>query len=125
MSVRDRLQHLLVEPLGPQQRAGLGRYRQIQEPQNPFVRPPKRGEIPISQQARRPVHLVGDHEDLLIQGEAGPPLGRQRGVLCHSRGSPRPISAKVISRTRARTPSSSMTMLRFPRAGRMLISEDS
>ena len=44
-------------------------------------------------------------------------------MLGHSRGSPRPSRAKVISRTFVRVASSSTSMPRLPCAGRMLMSD--
>src|SRR5436305_502147 len=97
-------------------------HRQIHEAQDTLVGEREPWHVAQLDQPLRPVHLVSDHEDLAVEAEICPALRRQRCVLSHSSGSPSPISAKVISRTRSRISDSWINMLRFPWAGRILMS---
>ncbi len=46
----------------------------------------------LPESALRPIHLIADHQDLLVDRETSPPLRRKGGVLRHS-ASTRPLSA--------------------------------
>src|SRR5215213_8246195 len=97
--------------------------RQIDQPQDPFVRALRMRPIVVARPSRRPIQLIADHQDLLIKTEARPALGRKRCVLAHESGSPSPIKANVISRTRSRIAGSMISIPRFPWEGRMLMSD--
>lgn len=97
--------------------------REIYEPQDPLIRQSATGNVSVSHQMSGTVHLVRDHQNPLEVRESPPPLGCQACVLGHGSGSPCPINRWVSWRTRSRTSSSSISMLRFPCDGRMLMSE--
>src|SRR5436309_690265 len=53
--------------------------------EDPLVGAPESLPIGGRHQLRCPVHLVGDHQHLLIEREGRPSLGREAGVLAHLR----------------------------------------
>jgi len=67
---------------------------EVGESQNPFVAALQ--GLGLAEPAPS-MHLVGDHQDLLIAVEASPAFETQACMLGHGNGSPRPMSANVIS----------------------------
>jgi len=96
---------------------------QIRQAKDPLVPSAEAFPVSLTEEPRRTVHLVPNHENLLVEGEARPTVRVEGGVLGHGSGAPRPIKRKVMSLIRACTPSSRMTMLGFPCEGRMLMRE--
>ena len=96
---------------------------QIRQAKDPLVPSAEAFPVGLTQEPGRTVHLVSDHENLLVEAEARPTVRVEGGVLGHGSGAPRPIKRKVMSLIRACTPSSRMTMLGFPCEGRMLMRE--
>lgn len=110
--------------LSPERAPCVHRDREVHQVQRPVVAAPQAIEISGSEELRSTVHLIADHQDLLVEREARPTFRGERGVLnAHGPiGSPSPIRAKVISRIASRSVGSSISMPGFARAGRMLIS---
>jgi hypothetical protein len=88
-----------AEHLAPERGAPVDLDGEIDEAQDALVGPPQPLPIARPEELPGPVHLVGDHQDPVAQGEGGSPLRREAGVLRHDNGSPSPISAKVRART--------------------------
>lgn len=97
--------------------------RKVHEPESPLVTTTEGLRSPCPGKLQPTVHLVPDHENLLVQVETGPVGIVQARVLGHDTGSPFPINLWVRACSRSRISSSSITMLRLPWEGRMLISE--
>jgi hypothetical protein len=75
-----------AEELPPQRRAGLNLDREVHQAQDPLVGELSAGPILGTQEPHRPVHLVTDHQDLLVETEDRPPCRRKGGVLGHAEG---------------------------------------
>ena len=63
------------QELTPQSASASRGNGQVDEAQNALIRPLQRGPVLRGEETRGAVHLVGDHQDLLVEVEAGPALG--------------------------------------------------
>src|SRR5262249_28996169 len=99
-----------AEQLSPQRATGLDLDREVHKAKDALVAEVQAAPVFRPQEPRGPVHLVADHQDLLVEGEGRPPFRGERSVLGHSSGFPRPTRAKVISRTRSRIDSSGTSL---------------
>src|SRR5262245_40584180 len=112
-----------AKELSPERGSAVDLHGEVHQPQDALIGQVQAGPVLGTHPAGRPIHFIADHQDLLVEVECRPAFRREGGVLGHGMGSPWPISAEVISRTRSRIAGSAMSMLRFPWAGRMLIND--
>ena len=80
------------EELSADRRTGSAGDREVGETENPLVSESEGGCLAFRQgEPGGPIHLVPNHQDLLIEVEPGPAIGIKTSVLSHGRASPRPM----------------------------------
>ncbi len=113
--IRLRADVELCDQIAPaQQLAAQGGARlnldgQVHQAQHAFVGEGKAGAVLRAQEPHRPIHLVADHQDLLVEAEGRPPGRRQRGVLGHARASPLPTRRSTSTTYSTMSPKKSST----------------